>query len=216
VSDDRLRKLERRWKETGAPDDGAAYLRERMRAGELSQDRVRWAAACGHEPALRAVDGPAPSADLAALQAELTGAHVQARFWVAVVRAGWTELGDDRVLAYVWNWERQLVGLRAYALSQLDYATPASDVLGNVEQYTRFALERLRSEDPFLPEPLRGEPGQALKALCAHVAPEAIRAVLLRDWAPWLLGADDPVATRVAEQSTPPRGHGFALSERAP
>jgi hypothetical protein len=46
VSDDRLRELERRWKETGAVEDEAAYLKERVRAGELSprcpSDLPRW------------------------------------------------------------------------------------------------------------------------------------------------------------------------------
>lgn len=36
MPDERLRKLERRWKETGSAQDEAAYLLERVRAGEIS------------------------------------------------------------------------------------------------------------------------------------------------------------------------------------
>jgi hypothetical protein len=55
VSDTKLRELERRWKETGSPDDEAAYLLERVRVGALSRERLELAAYCGHEGARRAV-----------------------------------------------------------------------------------------------------------------------------------------------------------------
>jgi hypothetical protein len=51
VSDERLRELERRWKETGAVEDGAAWLRERVRVGDLTQERLELAAHCGHQAA---------------------------------------------------------------------------------------------------------------------------------------------------------------------
>lgn len=40
MSDQRIRELERRWRETGSDDDEAAYLAERMRLGELTRKRV--------------------------------------------------------------------------------------------------------------------------------------------------------------------------------
>ena len=40
MSDGKLRELERRWRETGSVDDEAAYMRERVRAGELTQERL--------------------------------------------------------------------------------------------------------------------------------------------------------------------------------
>ena len=61
MSDTRLRELERRWKETGSPDDEAAYLLERVRVGDLTQERLELAAYCGHEGARRAY-GCEPSA----------------------------------------------------------------------------------------------------------------------------------------------------------
>lgn len=47
VSDARLRELERRWRETGAPEDEAAWLSERLRAGEVSAEQVELWAYCG-------------------------------------------------------------------------------------------------------------------------------------------------------------------------
>ena len=38
MSDSNLRGLERRWRETGSVDDEAAYLRERVRVGDLTQE----------------------------------------------------------------------------------------------------------------------------------------------------------------------------------
>ena len=55
MSDSRLRTLERRWKETGAAEDEAAYLIERMRVGGLSQERLLIAAQLGHQPSQQAL-----------------------------------------------------------------------------------------------------------------------------------------------------------------
>jgi hypothetical protein len=51
VADERLRELERRWRETGAPADEAALLLERVRAGTLKQERLELASWCGHAAA---------------------------------------------------------------------------------------------------------------------------------------------------------------------
>jgi hypothetical protein len=40
MSDEQLRALERRWKETGAAQDEAALLLERVRVGDLEQARL--------------------------------------------------------------------------------------------------------------------------------------------------------------------------------
>ncbi len=57
MSDARLRELERRWREEGSPVDGGAFLRERLRRGDLTLARLELAAYCGDEAALRALDG---------------------------------------------------------------------------------------------------------------------------------------------------------------
>lgn len=52
MSDEELRRLERRFRETGALEDEAAWLRARLRAGELDQARLELAAHCGLEAAV--------------------------------------------------------------------------------------------------------------------------------------------------------------------
>jgi hypothetical protein len=56
VSDARLRELERRWRETGRVEHEAAFLIERVRAGELGRETLEVAAYCGHQAARRAVE----------------------------------------------------------------------------------------------------------------------------------------------------------------
>ncbi len=51
MSDTRLRELARRWRETGAPQDEAALIVERIRVGELKRERVRAAAILGYPAA---------------------------------------------------------------------------------------------------------------------------------------------------------------------
>jgi hypothetical protein len=48
MSDQRLRELERRWRETGSVEDEAAYLLERVRTGSLDREMLELAAYCGH------------------------------------------------------------------------------------------------------------------------------------------------------------------------
>jgi hypothetical protein len=60
MSDERLRELERRWKETGSVDDEAKYLAERVRVGDLEKEMLELAAYCGHQGARLAL-GPSAS-----------------------------------------------------------------------------------------------------------------------------------------------------------
>lgn len=55
MADERLRGLERRWKETGFVEDHAAYLHERVRIGDLSQERLELAAYLGDPASTRAI-----------------------------------------------------------------------------------------------------------------------------------------------------------------
>ena len=55
MSDERLRQLERRWKESGSVFDEAAYLKERVRVGDLKQEGLSLAAYVGHPAALHAI-----------------------------------------------------------------------------------------------------------------------------------------------------------------
>ncbi|MDC3379337.1 hypothetical protein OAX78_03545 [Planctomycetota bacterium] len=55
MSDERLRGLERRWKETQAVEDEAAFLLERVRVGDLEQEKLELAGFCGSASALLAL-----------------------------------------------------------------------------------------------------------------------------------------------------------------
>lgn len=63
MTDQRLRRLEREVAASPSPESEAALLRERLRAGTLSLERLELAAYCGHEAALAIVPRPhgAPS-----------------------------------------------------------------------------------------------------------------------------------------------------------
>jgi hypothetical protein len=58
--DERTRRLERRWRESGAIEDESAWLRARVRGGDLSPHRLAAAAALGHPAAVLATDRLAP------------------------------------------------------------------------------------------------------------------------------------------------------------
>lgn len=58
MTDERLRELERRWKETSSLDDEVAYLRERVRVGDLSQERLELAAFVGHAASQQCLNQP--------------------------------------------------------------------------------------------------------------------------------------------------------------
>lgn len=60
MSNSTLQTLERRWRESGAIQDEARYLVERVRTGELPQINLRLAAMCGCPPAVEAM-GPGPT-----------------------------------------------------------------------------------------------------------------------------------------------------------
>ncbi len=106
MSDDRLRALERRWRVTRILEHEAAWLLERVRAGELAQDKLELAALCGHEGARHAIseqkgvhpsplaahrDKPRPS-DRPAIEAYLSltewGREAGVRAALAAAKAG--------------------------------------------------------------------------------------------------------------------------------
>ena len=63
VSDQRLRELEAAWRASGSVEDEAEYLFERVRLGELSEERLELAALLGHEAARRLTTKPIKPAD---------------------------------------------------------------------------------------------------------------------------------------------------------
>ncbi|MCW8140066.1 MAG: hypothetical protein KIT58_14300 [Planctomycetota bacterium] len=97
MSDPRLRELERRWRESRAVEDEAAYLLERVRVGELSPERLELAAHCGHEAARRATGASADHGRhdleewLSALEAWGPAVCVRAHVILALLVLPWYE-----------------------------------------------------------------------------------------------------------------------------
>ena len=56
MTDSRLQELKRAWEASGSVEDEAAYLRERVRVGDLTQERLELAAYCGHPAAAAILD----------------------------------------------------------------------------------------------------------------------------------------------------------------
>jgi hypothetical protein len=88
MTDERLRDLERRWKETGSVEDEAAWLKERVRAGDFPPTRLELAAYCGYEAARRAVATQNDPPDLVEWVGGFArfGNDVSARAAVAIAR----------------------------------------------------------------------------------------------------------------------------------
>lgn len=74
MSDERLRELERRWKQSGTAEAEAEFLQGRIRAGELPRERLPLAAYCGSEGAKRALGEGAPQVP-DTIEAWLLGLH---------------------------------------------------------------------------------------------------------------------------------------------
>lgn len=86
MSDQRLRELERRFRATGAAEDEARWLGERLRRGGLVAERLELAAYLGHPGAVLACreEGLAPPT-----QADVHLAHLppeERRYWAHVTR----------------------------------------------------------------------------------------------------------------------------------
>ena len=83
MTDTKLRELERRWKESNAAEDEAAYLLERVRVGDLEKEKLELAAYCGHEGARLALgDEALPTA----LTCEEDPSSDSIRSWAAGLR----------------------------------------------------------------------------------------------------------------------------------
>ena len=103
MSDAKLRELERQWRESGSIEDEAAYLRERVRAGDLTQERLELAAYFGHAAAGHALPAPliqaATPANLGWERLEADGPEAVIRGLLAVSRAAlneWERAGRAR------------------------------------------------------------------------------------------------------------------------
>lgn len=109
MSDAELRELERRWSSGGDLEDEAAWLRARVRAGELDLDRLERAAAAGHEGAARALEREPGKGDLTAWLRGVEGlGGRRALVLVALAVYAWAEPGigePERPLIATWAFQ---------------------------------------------------------------------------------------------------------------
>jgi len=230
VSDARRRALERRFQDSGAVADAAALLRERVRAGELSEARARLAAALG-EPAARELEPDArdPAAALADAdrEAQLRGlVAVAHRERVALRRrAPAPHTRRAREDAYEAELapaaERALRAVEAWAVAP---GTGGGQVAARLADLTASLDAEGRSSGWFgLPSP-RQDAVRAHAEAVARLAraaldeasarhldaasgplrellgEDALRVALRAELLPWLLGDGDPLAERVARR----------------
>lgn len=104
MADERWRALERRWQQTGAVEDEAALIAERLRAGDLAEERGRLLAWLGHEAAVLAVG---PAFDERELADASTKRRAQHAFWSGLADFG-TEVAARSVLAHA-RWRRRCI-----------------------------------------------------------------------------------------------------------
>lgn len=90
MSDKKLRELERIWKRTGTSRDEAAYLQERVRAGELPTEKLALAAHLGHLPACTVLETLPPQSTVAenlALKGTFSPEDLSLINWVLALRS---------------------------------------------------------------------------------------------------------------------------------
>jgi hypothetical protein len=97
VSDERLRQLERRFREARTTEAEAAWLQARLRAGAIAPERVQLAAYCDHEPAqsVLGADVPEPLYGFRAWAKGIQhwGREATLRLVVSTAQAAWENAG---------------------------------------------------------------------------------------------------------------------------
>lgn len=199
MSDQRLRELERRWRESGRVEEEAEYLRERLRIGDLTPERLELAAHCGREGARRSIG---------AASADDVGSWAEALL-------GLPSLGVEELTRLCIAWALVLPLREEVEHWQVSPAQLLRDVeaaLCNGDWEIRHELAR-RSEK--VGGELTAEPHLLFVIAAAHEISEP-RSLLRQVWhlasvigfdrtvdaarrevAPWALGIADPVLERV-------------------
>jgi len=195
MSDERLRQLERRWRASGSVHDESGYLLERVRAGDLSRERLELAAYCGHQGARAASAGDAPAAPQGlgdwGRGLEPWGKEPCVR---AALSAGWAqsqakEYSVDAVRAL----RRALAWIRCPCQRHRALAREAAGRSSKIRSATEAALAAAAAD-------AEGAASKASKALAraAKVVGEGrVRAAAQSDVASWALGNGDPVAQKI-------------------
>ena len=223
MTDERLRALERRFRETGAFDVEVEWLRGRLRARELARERALLAARCGHAAAVAAVDGsterPPMLSEHAAqwLAAERVDRHsdvppdpggelvVDTRLALAVVHATAASAGQREALARLEAWvlagalPAQAPPGRPIPILSPDHgpADLLTAALGYPRRYDDPGPARTGQKEY---DSYRARWTAALEVAESMRADEDLRGAARRELVPWALGYGDPVRERAAER----------------
>lgn len=196
-----LRELERRWRASGLPQDEVAWLRERLRRGELVEARLVLPAYLGY-PAARALCDPAalealggdawdpPSSRLA----KLSRFEREARVRIAIAAARCALVADPEASAAA---HRALGAAEAWIRCPCrDHALAAESVLRTLgtrrsasERAARAAAEAVASR------PTNGA-REAVAAAESSAAADSVRVAITAELAAWSLGYPDPLLLR--------------------
>ena len=199
MSDEHLRELERRWRETGSVEDEAAWLGARVKAGDLDPEKLEVLEHLGREGARLA---------LASLVTQPSGDPVDFLEAGSALRVkclrGWPHEAALRLLAATWGQmeaARDSSEGRAGLLALEEWLScPCQEHAEAVEQQGRFGISlspeswdlaiqiaTLLADVPWTVE--GGRPTE----LTRKAVWDGLRAELV----PWLLGYSDPVRERV-------------------
>lgn len=220
MSDDRLRELERRWRETGALGDRAAYLQERARCGDLEPERLRLAAFLGAEVGGAEPEPPpvAEDLDLAAWIGALAAYGVVTLRRAAIAAADHSArqasssgmpmravLAAEELLLCPCDSHRAEARRHAAATRDLPDAPMrmSSDLAGAAEQAALAALSEDAREVLAAARSAARAGRVALSSFPAlfgdpkQEAASGLRAAITRELLPWALDEGDPVRERV-------------------
>ena len=218
MADERLQQLRRAWDE-GDLEAKVRLLRERMRAGELSEERVRLAAWLGDTAARLSLSGTVPAAPkgLLGMVRGLPGfprtdaeafARVQesdgvtplfwqvgARLGIAAARLSRARSGEPDPITAAEEWVLCPCGAHRKAA-----ARATTHVVGEYSRTLR--VEQILAHAADLARQPRGVEGlwRSLDQARREAGSKALREALVAELVPWALGLRDPVAERVASR----------------
>ncbi len=206
MSDERLRELERRFRASGAKEDEAAWMTERIRCGVLPSERARVAAILGDRASLLVIGDPEARGWKEALVEHQTAV----RGVLAILEQLCAELKMEPPPASVWT---MVMVVRSW----LNFFSPelAEQVRAAVDECEVACLCPMpQPEELIFILRLAGILGQTVinhvdginelmstLALCTALADEYIIEILREKLVPWLLGYGDPL--NIEKASTP-------------
>jgi hypothetical protein len=175
MGDARLRELDRRWTGTRAPDDEAALLLARLRAGDLSSAQVELWAHCGRSGAMLALGDTGPEAPMS-----------NERWISGLERWGRRPCAAAAVATLPLIWPTLLDGLRpeefermtrARALAEAWVQEPSFAARARVDEAAQSVRYELRATGDFSPSAhRRADAHHALRAALDTVAGDRVAA----------------------------------------